>query len=238
MSTILIVEDDKIQLQTLCILLSEYNSSWSILKAATYEEAINYIENDKIQLFLLDVELSKENSCKNGIELGKIIRKNPQYAYTPILFITSIPEKIQEALNETHCYHYLLKPYNKEQFYSVLDAIAASPLMEEPLITIKDNFGIYTQIKRRDILYIASEKRQLLFYTPQTVFHAVGMTLESLSTKLGSAFSRCHKKYWVNLKQIKHYDKTNRLLSIQDTRVPVGRIYKETFEKQLEQLGQ
>ena len=107
MITVLIVEDDLLQLQALDTMLTEYNPKWNLLKASTYTDALTYIDTHNIQLFLFDVELNKENDSENGIALAKIIRTNDKYRHTPIIFITAIPEKIYEALNETHCYHYL-----------------------------------------------------------------------------------------------------------------------------------
>lgn len=232
MINVLIVEDDEIQLQGLSAILSTYNPNWNITTAKTYDEALTYIKLETFQLFLLDVELDKKVPSKNGIDLGRYIRQLHKYAYTPILFITCIPEKIQEALNETHCYHYLLKPYNQKQLYSVLDSVCASPLMEEPCLYIKDKNGIQVKIKKQDIFYITSEKRMLIFYTSNGIFHGAGSTLKDISNSIGKNFLRCHKKYLVNLNYVKYYDRTLRLISIRNTVLPVGRAYKETFEEQ------
>ena len=230
MITVLIVEDDLLQLQALDTMLTEYNPKWNLLKASTYTDALTYIDTHNIQLFLFDVELNKENDSENGIALAKIIRTNDKYRHTPIIFITAIPEKIYEALNETHCYHYLLKPYDQKQFYAVLDAVTTSPLMQEHFILIKDSAGILVQLNQKDILYISNENHQLLFHTAETTFHAVGMSMHELLQKLCSAFVRCHKKYIINCEKVTNYDKTNRLAHIGNTELSVGRFYKKNFE--------
>lgn len=231
MINVLILENNIPELQLLDTLLTKYNPQWKLLKASTYKEALIYIENNPIQLFLLSMELSKENFCENGIELAKILKTNSRYQHTPIIFITEAPERIYKTLNENYCYYYLLKPYNQEKFYSILDAIMTSPLIEKHPLLIKDPAGVYIQLNQKDILYITIEQKQLFIHTFETTFHATGITMNEISKKLYSTFVRCHKKYIINLNEIESYDRSNCLIHIKNTDIPVGRCYKKTFEQ-------
>lgn len=97
--TVLIVEDDPIQQNALKILLTEYNPAYDLLCASSYAEGLDLLSHSDISLFLLDVELNPcdRTDTKDGVELARQIRQHPEYLHTPIIFLTSIPERILEA---------------------------------------------------------------------------------------------------------------------------------------------
>ncbi|MEI3178300.1 MAG: response regulator [Lachnospiraceae bacterium] len=110
------------QQNALKILLTEYNPAYDLLCASSYAEGLDLLSHSDISLFLLDVELNPcdRTDTKDGVELARQIRQHPEYLHTPIIFLTSIPERILEALNQTHCFDYLLKPYDRGMLYHCL----------------------------------------------------------------------------------------------------------------------
>ena len=69
------------------------------------------IQNIKPDLFLLDYKMP----VMSGIELIQIIRNNPRYKKTPVIFLTSekSPEFITEAVNQGAC-DFMVKPIRVE----------------------------------------------------------------------------------------------------------------------------
>ena len=109
MYTILIVEDDVAQLDALTLIIKEhYNTKFNILKARSYELAINYINQYMIDIFILDVDLAITSTHNNGVILGTYIRELHNYLYAPIILITSVSDIISDAIYELHCYSYII----------------------------------------------------------------------------------------------------------------------------------
>ncbi len=233
--TILIVEDDKSQLDSLKCLLTEYQPQNIILCASSYTQGITYLSENDIDLFLLDVELDTSASSEDGIELARQIRKHPKHLYTPIIFLTSIPERILEALNQTHCYDYLLKPYDREALYRCLDQLNTPRKTEENYISFADTQGIHIRLKSSEVLYFSSAGHQIQIHTDSCTYTTCTTTLDAWAEKLGSPFLRCHRKYIINLDYANHYDKTNRFISIGNESIPIGRSYKNEFEERYTQ---
>lgn len=231
MLTILLVEDNSVQLNALKIIIKEYEAESYILCAPNYYDALIMIKENKIDLFILDIELSTTNPQENGIELAKYIRNIPGYIYTPIVFLSFITEKVQIALNDTHCYNYIIKPYVKEDIYKTLDSILRSPLMQNEPFSFIDDQRINIRLEEESILFIQADGHKIFIQTDSDVYVTVNETMETIIAKLSKTFIRCHKKYIVNLKKIRNYDKTNRLITLNNERIPIGRSFKNDFEE-------
>lgn len=231
--TVLIVEDDPTQLSALKLLLGEYDPTYELLCAGSYSEGLNCLAKNDISLFLLDVELDPYHCAdqKDGIDLAKQIRQHPEHIHTPIIFLTSIPERILEALNQTHCFDYLLKPYDRGMLYHCLDQIRFPGDPPEPYVTFSDTQGIHIRLKGSEVLYLCSAGHQIKIHTRDNVYTTCALTLDAFTEKLTPPFFRCHRKYIINLDHASQYDKTNRFVCLSNESIPVGRSYKSEFEK-------
>lgn len=231
MYTVLIVEDDINQLDALSLIINQYNNKFTIFKADSYSAAVEYLDKYNINIFILDVDLSRTSNDFNGIRLGSLIRSKYKYIYTPIIFITSIPEKISEAINVLHCYSYILKPYNKNDVNNALNSIINSPLIQDLTIVVNNLQGIGCKIKHSEILYIEAYGRYIKIHNSHGYIQTSDYTLDKLTSTMLNDFVRCHRKYLVNTNYVTNYDKTNLLLTCASDLIPVGRAYKSNFEK-------
>lgn len=232
MYNLLLVEDDTDQLDALALLLKEYNSKFTILKAADYDTAVSYLNAYTIDIFILDIDLSRTSNQNSGIHLGEYIRNNPNYLCSPIIFITSVPEKISEAINELHCYSYILKPYHRNDITKAIDTIINSSMIHEATLIISNMNGIGFKLKESEILYIEANGRYINIHTFHGDIQTSDYTLDELSSSgMLCSFIRCHRKYLVNTTHITNYDKTNQLLACGSYTISVGRAYKNDFEK-------
>lgn len=237
MLTTLIVEDDLTQLKALENILSDSFSKMRFFSVTNYDDAIDILENERIDFFLLDIELSQKNASENGIALGEYIRSFSYYKHTPILFLTGRQDKIGEALNSTHCYNYLVKPYSYDILINSINELLSSPMVSSDcILKLKDINGIYFRISSKDICYIQSSSKVLFLQSCSRIMKTRQYTLAELKKELPDYFYQCHKSFIVNLKRIKHYDKSLNKLYISDcnTSIPVGRKYKEGIERILE----
>lgn len=230
MKNILIVEDDGMQREGLCHIINEYNNAFNIHIASNYNEACKIYENIDIDLFLLDVDLSSSNSEKNGIDIGINIRTQKKYIQTPIIYITGVPEKLHSAINDVHCFYYLMKPYKASDVHLILNEVTNTFTSVDNTVSIRDINGVYISIEHNDIYYIHSSGHILNIYTYQGCFSTRKSGFKAFLDNLPKCFYQVHKSYIVNLTHISSYDKTTRTLSLHNISVPVGRTYKEAFE--------
>lgn len=238
MLTVLIVEDNIIQLTAIETILKNNFNDIRVLKAADYSTALSFIQTEQIQLFLLDIELDIYNPQADGIELGQYIRTLKSHEFTPILFITSIPDKISDALNKVHCYNYILKPYSAEDLIHSINTLIGSPFITEQPLRLKDLNGIHFNVNIEDILHVTTSKKTLIITTTLTNYKTRDLSLEQLLKKLPNIFIQCHRSHIINLSKVTQYDKTLRFIALNNntsTSIPVGKIYKKILEEKLQE---
>lgn len=103
--TILIVEDDPVQLQQLQSLLTE--SGFYVVTAGDYESAEQAIVREKVGLLLLDLRLGD----KNGMDILRLVKR--QNVDFPVIILSSVSE-IEEKVSafEIGVDDYITKPYH------------------------------------------------------------------------------------------------------------------------------
>ena len=181
-------------------------------------------------MFFLDIQLSsQEDISGNGISFGKLVRTYEAHRTTPIIFITSFPNYINEAINSVHCYGFLTKPYLPNDVFQMLDSI--SQKKTSAILKLKNSDCIYREINFSDILLIESHLHYLHYHTQNNVHRSRQYTMKQLETILPNYFVRCHKSYLVNRHFISSYDPINRRLHLANhaTLIPVGRNYRDTL---------
>ena len=237
MYRLLVVEDDPDQRQGIIAALKEYPENFIIDEAAGFDDALGLICERRYDMFFLDIVLEPSACEKNGwnsdgVELGRRIRGISLYAYTPIVFITSIPERVQEVLKDTRCYQYLLKPYQKEDILQCLNLLLHSPLVKEPQLSFLSFWGGRVTIPEKDVLYFTSSLgHRIAIVTEDGSFETLDYTLNALEETLQQHFFRCHRRYLIQTRAVTDYDRTRRLIRIGKHEIPLGRTYKDAFEK-------
>lgn len=102
---ILVSDGDKDNQKFLKLFLSKY---FNVTVCDSAECVYNYLRNDKYDLIILEIALRGK---KNGLELAKELKSNPEYADIPILCYTGYAYH-QDRINalEAGCERYLSKP--------------------------------------------------------------------------------------------------------------------------------
>lgn len=234
MMTTLIVEDNLTQLEALRNVLAQTFPTMQFLYATNYDTAKSIIETESIHFFLLDIELIPGNHEKDGINLGTYIRSIPKYKHTPILFLTARIDQIEIALNKTHCYNYLVKPYQYETLIeSIHDLLDAPFLRDTSSIALKDINGIFFRINPENLCCIQSSSKSLILTCENGEMTTRQYTLEQLLCELPTNFCQCHKRYIINCHKVISYDKTSQIVHIGSfsNAIPIGRKYKKDFER-------
>ncbi len=235
MSRALVVEDDKIQSQSLKNALTQFYPSMKVIEVHSSKDAIDVIANSVVNgelfsLFLLDIQLQVESSDRGGFHVAEYIRKQPCYYTTPLLFLTFIQNDIQIALNNFHCYNYITKPYSTEDVISQLEQMTLSGILREQCLSLTDTDNIHHRIMQKDILYIYCKSHVLSLTTTLGTVHTRKYTLKTLQEELSPDFMRCHNSYILNIRHVTSYDRLNRCAIINGKTVPISRPYLSQLE--------
>lgn len=231
---ILVVEDDFMQCKAIEeIIRTNFNASY-IQLSYNYQDAIDKITNNSFDIFILDIDLNEGNE-KNGIAVAKYIRTFPFYAITPILFLTSYIDKMEIAINQTHCYSYLMKPYGINDLKESISSLIKTSLMPKHYMEFKDLCGIYYHIDPSHIVYAEIQGHILYIYTTQNEFKTKEYSFQNFCALLANDLQRCHKSYAVNPHIISGYNLHTReiYLPYGFPTIPIGRQYLKIFHERI-----
>lgn len=229
--SVLIVEDDLIQSDTIKELLSGRYPGWDIHTAKSSSEAEMLLNSFKFGLFLLDIELSKKGTGPDGVDLGRKIRGMPGYKHIPVIFITGMADRVLDVLQEIHCASYLVKPFSPEQLIEAVEYAAETETETPEELLLKDSNGVYQRIDPDSILYLESNGKNIIIHTEIYIITIANYSVTKIQQMLPGYFIRCHRKYIINGKKISSYDKSTQFIHIGRSSIPVGRKHKDELER-------
>ncbi len=225
---ILILEDDLIQRKSLEALIREYSTALEPISVTSLDRAKDELNHfAHFSAFFIDISLESHISNTDGLQFAKHILLTPKHKDTPIIFVTGYPEHVFHAINEFHCYAYLLKPFKREDVFQQLDRIFKT----DSSLRLRTLSGIYQKIDYNDIFYIQSFGRNIHYQTRYGEIRSRQYTLKTLEDILPGFFSRCHKSYIVNTNHIVSFNATKRVLYIReiDEQIPYNQNYHVTL---------
>jgi two-component system LytT family response regulator len=114
MFKVLVVDDETIARNNVCILLSRREDIAQIEQADNGEKALYLLEKSTFDIVFLDIHMPKFN----GIEVAKSL--NQQQSKAQIIFITAFNQHAVEAF-EINALDYLLKPFDDCRFNRAVD---------------------------------------------------------------------------------------------------------------------
>ena len=121
--TILLVEDDKVDVMTVKRAFRDLNLTNPLAVARNGEEALTYLRNPDNELpciILLDLNMPK----MNGVEFLTWIKQDPSLMAIPVIVLTTSHEEQDKLESFSHgVAGYMLKPVDYKQFVEVVRAI-------------------------------------------------------------------------------------------------------------------
>lgn len=204
---VLIVEDKLIEYKYCKSLILEVVPGCKILYAETSEQALCILDSNIVDAIFIDRELPGID----GFSLADKIRDIDLYHLLPIIFVTGVEDDEIKVMARFKNYEYILKPYNKEQFYEKAEAflLALNKKIDVPNKkttgkAIKVNVdGIKESIHIRNILYVEVFEKHVTILTTKRIYKNVYMTLNELINNINDPFFiKCHKSYAVNIRRI------------------------------------
>jgi len=221
--SIILVEDDCMQREILRKMVLSTYEFVKIYEADSESTASDIIENNDINMFLIDISL-KESS---GLDLAMKIRNIDKYQFSQIIFLTTHMEYITQAFKQTHCYDYIIKPYNQEDVQAMLNKLILyensrlnnkndnfnEDKAREVVITLKN--GIYVGIKIDNILFIEVKGNNCEVNTINSIYIANNMSLKKLLKFIDCEYIiQSHRSFGINRNYICKIEKLDVKLSI------------------------
>ncbi len=207
-------------------LLGEFNSP---LKAT------ELIKSGEVDLLFLDIQMPD----LTGVDFLRSLTHAPE-----VIFTTAYQEYALEGYNLS-VVDYLLKPFSFDRFFQAVNKvidklenkvgtdnssipIQAQTSFTDTYLTIRADRKFY-KINFADLKYIEGQKAYVTFHTEKkkiTALTSLKQLEDALPEKL---FIRIHKSYIVSIQEIQSLEGS--LIEVFNTKLPVGKIYKENVMK-------
>lgn len=225
--SIILIEDDFIQRENLKKMILSMHGCITIYEADSENTALDIIRKYDINMFLIDITL-KESS---GLDLAVKIRNIPKYEFRQIIFLTTHLEYITQAFKQTHCYDYIIKPYNKEDVQAMLNKIITydNEILNEHLnyknenlnedkdkeIVINLKNGIYIGVKINDIIFIEVKGKNCELNTINGTYISNNTSLKKMLKLINCEYIiQSHRAFAINRNYICKIEKLDVKLSI------------------------
>ena len=230
----IIVDDNELDRLTLL----SYVRRYPLLQVAgtfeSSEAALQYLEKEDLpEVLFLDIDMPG----MNGIELRKRLNEVPA-----CIFVTSHPEFALEGF-ETAALDYIVKPLKGDRFAVTMERLRQfleihykAELLEHTLgedtLFIKDGHN-HIKLQLHEIIYLEALKDYTGIITSKKKYCVLTPLGNLLKEKAFRTFIRIHRSYAIQ----KHFIRqiSSREIMVNDMLLPVGRSYKETVERLLQQ---
>jgi DNA-binding LytR/AlgR family response regulator len=213
MTSILIIEDEKVAADTLGLLLNKIDRSWQIkAQIDSVEDAVAWLKTDTADLIFLDIHLADGL----GFQIFEQIEID-----TPIIFTTAYNQYAIRAF-KLNSIDYLLKPIDEQELRNALDKFKklqniASPIdyknllkiLQTPAESYQKRFMVTAgekvkSIAVEEIAYFFAEGRYVFLNTHDNRKYIIDYTLDNLEELMNPAhFFRVNRQFVVSFRAIR-----------------------------------
>lgn len=238
MTRILILEDNKDSLKVLNIMVKKVSEDIVTVPVSSLDEARAALHEAKepFHAFMLDINLYEADTRDtSGLTFAAEVRGIRQYAFTPIVMITSLAGLELRAYRELHCYQYIVKPYQEEEIQKLIRKVLfQTGEVSEPFVLVKKD-GINYKLLCKDIIAIRAIPRGVDIILSKETMSVHYLTIKQLMEKLSKEqFLQCHRMYVVNREHIEYVDAVNGLIHMKNgMEAEIGVTYKNRVKEAL-----
>ena len=238
MTRILVLEDNKDSLKALQIMIEKISADiyvtpvWDLCEAEKALEAAS----EPFHAFLLDINLNEADTEDiSGLDFAMRIRSMRQYAFTPIVMITSLANLELRAYRELHCYQYIVKPYQEEEIQKLIRKVLfQTGEASEPFVLVKKE-GINYKLLCKDMIAVKAIPRGVDIVLTKETMSVHYLTIKQLLEKLPQElFLQCHRMFVVNRDHIEYVDMVNGIIHMKNgMETEIGVTYKAKVKEAL-----
>ncbi len=241
MTRILVLEDSKDCLNAITAMLEKVSDRVCAVPVNSLEEARAALAEETqppFQAFLLDINLDcNDKEDVSGITFAREVRMRREYAFTPIVMITSLANMELTAYRELHCYQYLIKPYNEQDIETLagkLLFLSQQGETRDAFVVVKKESVNY-KIFCKDIVCVKAVPRGVLLVLSKEEMKVPYLSIKQLLDKLpNDKFLQVHRMCVVNLDYVEYVDTVNGFIRMKNgEQVEIGITYKSDIKKRL-----
>ena len=229
----LAIDDEPLALQQLAAYIGKIPFLELVDECQSAIEAKRIMENDMIDAIFIDINMPD----LNGMDFVRSLAAPPL-----VVFTTAYSEYAVDGF-KVDAVDYLLKPFGLDDFkraankvkkqYDLINTATVSQVDDDDALFLKTEYKV-VRIQIKDIRYVEGMSEYLRIYMEgQPMLIIVLLSMKKMEERLpASSFMRVHRSYIINLKKIQEVNKS-RIIMDSDTYIPIGDIYKETFNEYL-----
>ncbi len=237
MKKILILEDNRKTLEYLQNLAYEVSPGNEIFALDNRKDAYQCALEKRIDLFIVDIILDPDiPGDSSGLKFVDSIRQIKHYAFTPVIFETSLTDGKLYAYDKLHCYSYIEKPFQADQVKALIEQCLSFPSShpeEKTLYFRKD--GIILAVDREEIVYVESIRHMVHIHTcRKDVLKIPYMTIKKLLEEADSPdMVQCSRNTVINKRFVCNVDIPNGVIQLKDDlgRIEIGTKYKKIIKE-------
>ncbi len=243
----LAIDDEPLALQQIVAYIGKVPFLELAAQCQSALEARQFLEQDTVDAIFCDINMPD----LNGMDFIKSLTVPPL-----VVFTTAYSEYAVEGFR-VNAVDYLLKPFGLQDFQRAAnrlkERLTPSPLSPHPsdispqtsalspqpsalkddTIFLKTEYRI-VKVSISDIRYVEAMSEYLKVYLEGDAKPIVTLlSMKKMEERLPENFMRIHRSYIVNLNMIQEVNK-NRIIMDADTYLPIGDMYKDTFQQYLD----
>lgn len=187
-----------------------------VLRSKNYSQALHLLSGHRFQLFILDIELKGERST--GIQFAEVIRTQPNYVCTPILFVSVHSHFSYMLLSRFQNSAFLRKPFSSEALIEQCGTLLNIPKYvqrhyQAPMFTIYVSKETQLELSPETISYIEANSKALdIQYIDGHLEHfrccsgAFKKLIEQIENSRTCRLRQIHRSIVVNIDQIRYVE--------------------------------
>ena len=229
----LAIDDEPLALQQLVGYISKVPFLELAAQCQSALEARQFLENDTVDAIFCDINMPD----LNGMDFVKSLAVPPL-----VVFTTAYSEYAVEGFR-VNAVDYLLKPFGLQDFQRAAnrlrERLGSTSSVDQPVVSESDD-TLFLKTDYRivkvcipDIRYIEAMSEYLKVWIegePKPIITLLSM--KKIEERLPDYFMCIHRSYIINLNKIQEVNK-NRVIMDQDTYLPIGDLYKDSFQTYL-----
>ena len=233
------IDDEPLALQQITAYIGKVPFLELAAQCQSALEAHRYLQNDTVDVIFCDINMPD----LNGMDFIKALVAPPL-----VVFTTAYAEYAVEGF-KVNAVDYLLKPFGLQDFMRAANRVrerlegttASAPAPSAPVTSDSDADTIFLKTDYRivkvaisDIRYVEAMSEYLKVWIEGDTKPIITLlSMKKMEERLPQNFMRIHRSYIINLTKILEVNK-NRVIMDRDTYLPIGDMYKETFQNYLD----
>ena len=228
------IDDEPLALQQITAYIGKVPFLELVAQCQSALEAHQFLQNDTVDVIFCDINMPD----LNGMDFIKTLTAPPL-----VVFTTAYAEYAVEGF-KVNAVDYLLKPFGLQDFMRAANRIRdrLTPATSTPPSTVNtedDTIFLKTEyrivkVSISDIRYIEAMSEYLKVYLESESKPIITLlSMKKMEERLPDYFMRIHRSYIINLTKIQEVNK-NRVIMDADTYLPIGDMYKDTFQSYLD----